>query len=75
MLLSRLKSALSRTMDISFGLAVLFTIAYYWVITRPAMHGTMLQRYTTEHNVEYVIVAAFIWGLTDTVVRRAFPAP
>lgn len=69
MLLSRLKSALSRTMDISFGLAALFTFVYYWVITRPAMHGTLLHRYTTEHHVEYVIVAAFIWGVTDTIIR------
>ncbi|MBL9122868.1 MAG: MotA/TolQ/ExbB proton channel family protein [Planctomycetaceae bacterium] len=59
----------SRTMDVTFGLAVLLTLGYYWVITRPGMEQTLLHRYTTEHNVEYVIVAFFIWGITDTVFR------
>lgn len=69
MLLSRIKSVLARTMDVTFGLAVLLTLTYYWVITRPDMEETLLHRYTTEHNVEYVIVAFFIWGITDTVFR------
>ena len=69
MLLERLKSVFSRTMDLTFGFAVLLTFGYYWVITRPGMEHTLLHRYTTEHNVEYVIVAFFIWGITDTVVR------
>lgn len=69
MLLSRIKSVLARTMDVTFLLAFASTLAYYWVITRPGMEDTLLHRYTTEHTVEYVIVAFFIWGLTDTLFR------
>jgi len=38
------------------------------------MHSTLLHRYTTEHPVEYVIVALFIWGLVDIGLKlMAFP--
>ncbi len=34
----------------------------------------MLYRYTTEHAVEYVIVALFCWGLVDVLLKvAAFP--
>lgn len=68
-MLSSIKSAFARTMDMTFVLALSATCAYYWVITRPGMEETLLHRYTTEHNVEYVIVGFFIWGITDTLFR------
>jgi hypothetical protein len=33
------------------------------------MRGTMLHHYTTEHSVEYVIVALFIWRIIDLVLK------
>jgi biopolymer transport protein ExbB/TolQ len=38
------------------------------------MQGSILHRYTTEHVVEHVIVALFIWGIIDLVKNfLAFP--
>jgi biopolymer transport protein ExbB/TolQ/polyhydroxyalkanoate synthesis regulator phasin len=33
------------------------------------MRDTVLYHYTTEHIVEYVIVALFIWGIVDVVLK------
>jgi len=38
------------------------------------MQGSLLQRYTTEHFVDYVIVTLWIWGMVDLLLRLA-PAP
>jgi biopolymer transport protein ExbB/TolQ len=65
---------LPRKFDPSFILATLCTVAFYYVVYQPSMHGTILHRYTTEHAVEHVIVALFIWGIID-ILRNflAFP--
>ena len=63
-----------RTLDPSLILATIGTIAFYVVMSLPAMHGTILARYTTEHAVEYVIVALSIWGVIDIILKLlAFP--
>lgn len=49
------------------GLAT--TIVFYGIVLQPAMHGTMLARYTSEHAVEYVIVTLFFWGMFDIVLK------
>lgn len=59
------KNLLLKALDPSFALAVVCTIAFYAVMNQPAMHGTLLHRYTTEHLVEYVVISLFIWGLCD----------
>ncbi|HTU26885.1 MAG TPA: MotA/TolQ/ExbB proton channel family protein, partial [Pirellulales bacterium] len=63
------QAALPSVLDLPLALAAVLTGAFYWFVTQDAMEGTMLQRYTTQHAVEYVIVAAFIWGLVDAVMR------
>ena len=56
-------------LDLPLAVAAVLTGAFYWFVTQDAMHGSDLQRYTTQHAVEYVIVAAFIWGLVDVALR------
>ncbi len=63
------KAFLLRAVDPSFILGVIGTIVFYAVVLQPSMHETMLYRYTTEHAVEYVIVALFIWGIMDVVLK------
>jgi len=58
-----------RSLDRSIFLAALGTVAFYTVVSLPAMQGSLLAHYTTEHAVEYVIVALFIWGLADVVLK------
>jgi biopolymer transport protein ExbB/TolQ len=71
---NRLRSLLPRSVDPSFILGAIATVAYYWTIHQPSMHDTLLYRYTTEHAVEYVIVALFLWGLIDITMKLlAFP--
>lgn len=71
---ARPKSALSGALDLPLLLAAVQTAAFYWVMSLPAMKGSLLWRYTTEHVVEYVIVALFIWGVTDALLRAlGFP--
>jgi biopolymer transport protein ExbB/TolQ len=68
------KSGQVRAFDASFILAMILTAAFYVVMYLPSMRGSILQHYTTEHIVEYVIVALFIWGIVDIVLKLfAFP--
>jgi biopolymer transport protein ExbB/TolQ len=66
------KPAALRVFDPSFILGAVATVAFYWVVHQPSMNGSILHRYTTEHVVEYVIVALFIWGLIDIVIKLLF---
>ena len=61
------KSLLPRVMDPTFLVAGLCTFAFYYVVYQPKMQGSILHRYTTEHVVEHVIVALFIWGIIDLI--------
>jgi biopolymer transport protein ExbB/TolQ len=68
------KSALPKLIDLPLIVAAALTLLYYWLVTAEPMHGTLLHRYTTEHAVEYVIVAFFMWGLVDAAFRAcSFP--
>ncbi len=61
-------------MDFSFLLGVAATAILYALIFFTPLRDTMLYRYTTEHAVEYVIVALFCWGLMDVLLKViAFP--
>jgi hypothetical protein len=63
-----------RMMDPSFVLAAVGTVVFYGIVLQPSMHGSVLHRYTTEHVVEYAIVALFIWGMIDICFKCArFP--
>lgn len=55
--------------DLPMLLAASLTIAFYVFVHQPAMHDTLLHRYTTHHIVEYVIVGFFIWGLCDIAFK------
>lgn len=73
-MLTKLKQLLSRGVDISLMLGAAGTVAFYWVMWQPSMHGSLLARYTTEHPVDYVIVAMFIWGVIDLMLKSfTFP--
>jgi len=68
------KSLCASVFDPSLVIAAIGTAAFYGVVFLPAMHDTLLYRYTTEHAVEFVIVALFIWGLVDITLKLlAFP--
>ena len=68
------KSGQVRVFDASFITAMVLTAAFYVVMYLPSMRGSILQHYTTEHVVEYVIVALFVWGIVDIVLKLAsFP--
>jgi biopolymer transport protein ExbB/TolQ len=68
------KSLAPHHADPSFILAAIATAAFYVVIFLPSMRGTLLYHYTTEHAVEYVIVAVFIWGIIDIALKLlSFP--
>lgn len=58
-----------RRLDPSFLLAILGTVLFYGVVLHPSMRGSTLTHYTTEHQVEYVIVVLFIWGLVDITLK------
>lgn len=61
-------------MGFSFLLGVAATAGFYALVFFTPLHDTMLYRYTTEHAVEYVIVALFCWGLMDVLLKvAAFP--
>jgi len=51
----------SRILDIPLAVAAALTCGFYWFVWQESMKGTLLHRYTTEHSVEYIIVAFFIW--------------
>lgn len=68
------QGATTRLLDPSFMLAVICTGIYYGIMLQPAMHGSVLARYTTEHAVEYGIVFLFVWGVIDICLKCArFP--
>lgn len=73
-MLTKLKKLVSRGVDVSLILGAAGTVAFYWVMWQPSMHGSLLARYTTEHPVDYVIVAMFIWGVIDLMLKSfTFP--
>lgn len=69
------QSKLSRYLgDPALILAIVATVVYYGILFQPGMHGTLLYRYTAEHAVEYVIVALFLWGMIDVLLKlTGFP--
>lgn len=71
---SQLQSARRQALDLSFLLGVAATAGFYALVFFTPLHDTMLYRYTTEHAVEYIIVALFWWGLMDVLLKvAAFP--
>lgn len=68
------KTIFLRALDPSFLISLACTVAFYVVVNQPAMEESLLHRYTCEHVVEYVIVALFMWGIVD-VVMKAFSFP
>ena len=69
------KWVFSRMLDLPFAVAVVITVIFYTIVLQKSMEGSILQRYTTEHAVEYVIVGFFIWGLMDVFFRvLTFPS-
>jgi biopolymer transport protein ExbB/TolQ len=72
--MSEPRKTLPRALDPTFIVAGICTFAFYYTIYQPSMHGSILHRYTTEHAVEHVIVALFIWGIIDLLKNfLAFP--
>src|SRR5262249_7007309 len=68
------KTLLPRAFDPAFVVGAICTTAFYVWVHQPAMQGTILYRYTTEHVVEYVIVALFMWGIVDVLGKfLSFP--
>lgn len=68
------KSFSPRAFDPSFIIGAICTTAFYVYVHQPSMQGTALHRYTTEHVVEYVIVALFFWGIVDVLGKfLSFP--
>ena len=68
------KTGQVRVFDASFMLSILLTAAFYVFMNLPSMRASILQHYTTEHVVEYVIVWLFAWGIIDIVLKlMAFP--
>ncbi len=68
------KNPLLRALDGPFVLAAACTVAFYACMNTDRMRGTMIYRYTTEHAVEYVIVALSFWGVIDILGKLlAFP--
>jgi biopolymer transport protein ExbB/TolQ len=61
------KNPLLAVLDASFLLGAVCTAIFYAIIHSPGMHGTLLHRYTTEHLVEYVVVALSFWGIIDVI--------
>lgn len=73
-MLSERKNLLLRALDPAILLGAAGTVAFYAVMHQPFMEHTLLHRFTTEHPVEYVIVALFIWGVVDIVLKLcSFP--
>lgn len=61
-------------MDVSFLLGAAATAGFYALVFFTPLRDTMLYRYTTEHAVEYIIIALFWWGLMDMLLKvAAFP--
>ncbi len=72
--MSKQRKAIQPRTDPSFILAAIATAVFYYIVYLPSMRGTLLHHYTTEHAVEYVIVAVFIWGIIDIALKLlSFP--
>ncbi len=68
------RTGLVRAFDPAFALGTVLTVAFYVAVHQPAMQGTVLHLYTTEHAVEYVVIALFFWGVSDVLLKLlAFP--
>src|SRR5262245_2512233 len=63
------KSALPKMLDAPLFVAAMATAVYFLAITQESFKHTLVARYTTEHVVAWVVVAFFIWGLTDILFR------
>ena len=73
-MLTKLKPAILRKLDLSFVLGAAATAVFYGIVLQPSFHGTLWQRYATEHPVDYVIVALFLWGISDIILKTfSFP--
>ncbi len=68
------KTSGQRIFDLPLVVAAGLVFGFYFFLTQDSMKDSILQRYTTEHAVEYVIIAFFVWGITD-VAFRAFGFP
>src|SRR3954469_12656274 len=68
------KHPLLKAIDLPMVVAAALTVVFYIVIRQDSFKNSLIQRYTTEHIVEYVVVAFFIWGLVDVAFRLcSFP--
>lgn len=68
------RNLLLRALDPTFLVAAAATIAFYAFMHSPVMQESFLQRYTTRHIIEYIVITMFIWGITDIVFKvGAFP--
>lgn len=73
-MLTQLKNWAARGVDLSLILGATATVGFYAVVLQPSMHGTLLHRYSTESLVDYVIVAMFLWGVVDLLLKTCgFP--
>jgi hypothetical protein len=61
------KNPVLALLDASFLIGAFCTGIFYLIIHSPGMRGSMLHRYTTEHLVEYVVVALSFWGIADVL--------
>lgn len=58
-----------RFIDGPIGLAAVLTVGFYTVLSSEGLKDSIIQRYTSEHVTEYVIVAVLAWGVADLVLR------
>ena len=65
------KSGQARAFDATMIISIVLTASFYFVMYLPSMRGSILQHYTTEHVVEYVIVWLFAWGIIDIALKRS----
>jgi biopolymer transport protein ExbB/TolQ len=63
------KNPVLALLDASFLIGAVCTGIFYSIIHSPGMHGSLLHRYTTEHLVEYVVVALSFWGIADVLSK------
>ncbi len=63
------RRAMPEWVDLPMAVAALLTVAFYVVVFHAVPKGSIIHRYTTEHIVEYVVVAFFIWGIVDVIFK------
>jgi biopolymer transport protein ExbB/TolQ len=69
------KTLFTRITDSSWVLGAVATATFYAIVLQPSMRGTILRRYTADNAVDYVIVALFMWGIFDVILKLfSFPA-